>query len=70
MEYFMYCFNLILKNVLCINYEKLGEKKIDTFVCPNLYWLWSMSREASSFSAAFLLSTNLSSGMACGFRMR
>lgn len=27
MEYFMYCFNLILKNVLCINYEKLGKKK-------------------------------------------
>lgn len=39
-------------------------------VCPNLYWLWSISSEASSFSAAFLLSTNLSSGIAWGFRMR
>lgn len=41
-----------------------------TLVCPNLYWLWSMSKEARSFSAAFLLSTNLSSGIAWGFRMR
>lgn len=39
-------------------------------VCPNLYWLWSISSEARSFSAAFLLSTNLSSGIAWGFRMR
>lgn len=41
-----------------------------TLVWPNLYCLWSTSREARSFSEAFLLSTNLSSGMACGFRMR
>lgn len=29
-----------------------------------------MSREPSSFSVAFLLSTKVSSGMALGFRMR
>lgn len=29
-----------------------------------------MSREPSSFSVAFLLSTNVSSGKALGFRMR
>lgn len=41
-----------------------------TLVCPNWYWVWSMSREPSSFSTAFLLSTNESSGIALGFRMR
>ena len=29
-----------------------------TLVWPNLYWLWSMSREPSSFSVPFLLSMN------------
>ena len=41
-----------------------------TLVWPNLYWLWSMSREPSNFSAPFLLSMNWPSGMAAGFRMR
>lgn len=41
-----------------------------TLVCPNLYWVWSMSREHSSFSTAFLLSTNEASGIAAGFKMR
>lgn len=41
-----------------------------TLVCPNLYWLWSMSSEPSNFSTAFLLSTNEPSGIAEEFRMR
>lgn len=41
-----------------------------TLVCPNLYWLWSMSKDPRSFSAPFLLSMNWPSGMAAGFRMR
>lgn len=41
-----------------------------TLVWPNWYWVWSMSREPSSFSVAFLLSMKVSSGMALGFRMR
>ena len=41
-----------------------------TLVCPNLYWLWSISREPNSFSAPFLLSMNCPSGIAAGFRMR
>ena len=41
-----------------------------TLVCPNLYWLWSMSRDPRSFSAPLRLSMNCPSGMAAGFRMR
>ena len=41
-----------------------------TLVCPNLYWLWSISREPNSFSDPFLLSMNCPSGIAAGFRMR
>ena len=43
---------------------------VQTLVCPNLYWLWSISREPNSFSAPFLLSMNCPSGMEAGFRMR
>ena len=38
-----------------------------TFVCPNLYWVWSTSMEPSSFSEAFLLSMNCPSGMTLAF---
>lgn len=41
-----------------------------TLVCPNLYWLWSMSRDPRSFSAPLRLSMNCPSGMAAGFRIR
>lgn len=43
---------------------------VSTFECPNLYCVWSISSEPSSFSTAFLLSTKESSGMALGFKMR
>lgn len=39
-----------------------------TLVCPNLYWVWSISIEPRSFSEAFLLSMNCPSGMALAFK--
>lgn len=45
-------------------------RKVLTLVCPNLYWVWSISMEPSSFSQAFLLSINWPSGMALAFRTR
>ncbi len=55
------------------NYTKSRKQlllNINTLVCPNLYWLWSISKDPNSFSAPFLLSMNWPSGMAAGFRIR
>lgn len=38
-----------------------------TFVCPNLYCVWSTSMEPRSFSEAFLLSMNCPSGITLAF---
>lgn len=48
-------------------YIVLETNTSDTLVWPNLYWVWSISIDPSSFSQAFLLSMNCPSGIALAF---
>lgn len=48
--------------------EQVGINDRYTLVWPNLYWVWSISIEARSFSEAFLLSMNCPSGIALAFK--